>query len=171
MPWPFPDGESPAEENTAPVEPAETFSWTVYAKYKKSTVEKEYYTKDGQTIVRETGWRSGTFTIYTNTNQPPEIDVKNEDDLNIYDFYPDGVESVELNECWDGCWEDVTWPDDMPEEERERLQALIEEDGFFSVLEDAEDWMLDETEMWLVGPLVLEDSEGNVVADGDPDEE
>lgn len=150
-------------------------TWVIYAKYKKSTVEKEYFTKDGQTIVIENGWRGGRFQIETEGDEPPEVDVVNTDNidggLEIYSFYPDGVESVELLETYDGCWFDVEWPEDMPEEERERLQELFDEDGYYDVLESQEGWMHDETEMWLVGPLVLEDSDGNVVADGDPDKE
>lgn len=146
-------------------------NWTIYAKYKKSTVEREYFTKDGQTLVVETGWRGGSFSIITEGDEPPEVDVENEEGLDIYSFYPDGVETVELNECWDGCWQEIEWPDEMPEEERERLQELFDEDGYYDVLESQEDWMHDETEMWLNGPLVLEDGDGNVVADGDPDEE
>ena len=142
-------------------------TWTIYAKYKKSTVEKEYFTKDGQTIVIENGWRSGSFTITTESDEPPEIDVVNEDGLDIYSFYPDGVESVELIETYDGCWMDVEWPDDMSEEEQERLQELFDEDGYYDVLESQEGWMHDETEMWLTGPLVLEDADGNVIADGE----
>lgn len=150
-------------------------TWIIYAKYKKSTVEKEYFTKDGQTIVIENGWRGGRFQIETEGDEPPEIDVVNTDNidggLEIYSFYPDGVESVELLETYDGCWFDVEWPEDMPEEERKRLQERFDEDGYYDVLESQEGWMHDETEMWLVGPLVLEDSDGNVVADGEPDEE
>lgn len=146
-------------------------TWIIYAKYKKSTVEKEYFTKDGQTICIENGWRGGRFQIETEGDDPPEVDVVNEDELDIYSFYPDGVETVELLETYDGCWMDVTWPDDMPEEEQERLQELFDEDGYYSVLEEQEGWTHDETEMWLVGPLVLEDENGNVIADGDPDEE
>jgi len=146
-------------------------NWTIYAKYKKSTVEREYFTKDGQTIVIENGWRGGTFSIVTDDDEPPEVNVENANGLDIYSFYPSNVESVELNETYDGCWMEVEWPDEMPEEERERLQEMFDEDGYYDVLEGQEGWMHDETEMWLQGPLVLEDEEGNVVADGDPDEE
>lgn len=143
--------------------------WTISAKYKKSTIEREFWSKDGQTLYIETGWRSGSFSVTTEGDEPPEYDVENPDDLDVYSDYPDGVDSVELNETWDGCWTDFGWPDDMPEEERERLEARFEEDSFFEVLEE-EGWSQEECEMWLTGPLVLEDADGNVVADGDPEE-
>jgi hypothetical protein len=144
-------------------------TWTVYAKYKKSTVEREFFTKDGKSLYIETGWRSGSFLVETETDEPPAYDVENSDDLEVYGDYPEGVESVDLNETWDGCWTEYGWPDDMPEEERERLEARFEEDTYFEVLED-EGWEQDNCEMWLVGPLVIEDEDGNVVADGDSED-
>lgn len=143
-------------------------TWTLYAKYKKSTVEREFFTKDDQTICVETGWRGGSFNITTAGDDPPDYDVKNEEGAEIYGYYPDEVEELELDSTYDGCWMDVEWPEDMPEEERDRLQELIDEEGYFSALED-EGWSQTECEMWLHGPLVIEDSEGNVVADGEPD--
>lgn len=145
-------------------------TWKISAKYKKSTVEKEYFAKDGKFICVETGWRGGSFTITTEGDDPPDIDLLNEDDLNIYDAYVDGVESIELDHTYDGCWTDYEWPDDMPEEEQERLRELCNEEGYYDVLENQEGWSSYESEMWLVGPLVLEDADGNIVGDGDSQE-
>lgn len=145
--------------------------WKIRAKYKKSTVEKEYFEKDGKFIVVETGWRGGSFTIETNSDDPPDIDLVNEDEIDIYDAYVDGVERIELDHTYDGCWTDYEWPEDMPEEERERIQALCDEEGYYDALEHYEGWSSWETEMWLVGPLVLEDADGNIVGDGEPDEQ
>lgn len=145
-------------------------TWKIRAKYKKSTVEKEYFVKDDQTICVEIGWRSGSFYVTTEDDNPPKYDLINEDELNIYDAYIGGVESIELDSTWDGCWEEYEWPDDMPEEERERLKDLFAEEGYFSAL-DQEGWSSYETEMWLLGPLVLEDADGNIIADGELDED
>ena len=165
MAWP-----NGPDENSNDVEEKKTSkTWTLYAKYKKSTVEREEFTKDGESVVVETGWRSGSFTITTEGDDPPAYDVKNEDGVEIYGYYPDGVESVDLNETWDGCWQDVEWPDSVSEEEQERLQERFDEEGYYSVLVDEEGWDQGDTEMWLHGPLVIEDGDGNVVADGEPD--
>lgn len=146
-------------------------TWRISAKYKKSTIEKEYFEKDGQIICVETGWRGGDFIVTTEGNDPPDFDLVNDDDINIYDAYIDGVESIELNSTFDGCWTVYYWPDDMSEEEKERLEELCNEEGYYDALENQEGWSSYETEMWLVGPLLLEDENGNVVGDGDPDEE
>ena len=49
------------------------------------------------------------------------------------------------------------------EDEVERLTTLIEEEGSYAVEEDGDgDWYLDETEVWVWGPLEVTDDEGNV---------
>lgn len=140
--------------------------WIVRAKYKKSTVEREFFSKDGATIVVENGWRGGSFSIETDSDDLPDIYVTNEAGLNIYDFYPEGVVSVEMQETYDGCWMDIEFPEDMPEEEQERIQELIDDGYYYDALEE-EGFMHSETEMWLHGPLVVEDEDGNVVLDGE----
>ena len=59
-----------------------------------------------------------------------------------------------------GCWGGPEWPEDMPEEERERLQEVLDEEGSWA-LEETEGWYLSETEVWVWGPLVVTDDEGN----------
>ena len=167
MPWPLgPDDDNPDSGESTENKTLKT--WTLYAKYKKSTVEREHYTKDGQTIIVETGWRGGDFTVNTVGDDPPDIDVENEDGIDVYGHSSDNVDSIDTNSTYDGCWMDIEWPEDMPEEEQERLQELIDENGFYDALTE-EGWDQTDGEMWLHGPLVIEDSDGNVVADGEPD--
>jgi hypothetical protein len=65
---------------------------------------------------------------------------------------------------WDGCWEDIEFPEDMAEEEQERLQELIEEEGdIYDVLENQEGWNQSDTEAWIWGPILIEDEEGNQI--------
>ena len=42
----------------------------------------------------------------------------------------------------------------MPEEEKDRLMELIEEEGFYA-LEDQEDWYSSDTECWIWGPIEI----------------
>jgi hypothetical protein len=85
-------------------------------------------------------------------------------------LYGDNIESSDLVEMFDGgCWGDteITGIDD--EEEVERLQEFVSENGSYA-LEDEGDWYLDETEVWVWGPLEVEDEDGNVriiIADED----
>ena len=55
------------------------------------------------------------------------------------------------------------------EEEVERLEEFISEEGAWA-LEDEGDWYLDETEVWVWGPLLVIDEDGNeriIIADDD----
>jgi hypothetical protein len=151
--------------------------WTVKTYYKKSIEEHEHFTKDGMTIVRKTGWRSGSWTVTTSDDNLPEFEFGfvpggdgSKDSINMYDFPGPNIEDVELIETWDGCWEDYDWPENMDEEEQERLQELIEEEGLYA-LEDEEGWLSNETEMWIWGPIeILNDKDETVriiIADKD----
>jgi hypothetical protein len=52
----------------------------------------------------------------------------------------------------------------MDDEEQERLQELIEEEGdIYDVLENQEGWSQSDTEAWIWGPILIEDSNGNRV--------
>ena len=145
-------------------------NWKVSTYYKKSCEEHEHYVKDGQTIVRKTGYRGCSFFVETNNDNPPEFEFDfvpggdgNKDSINMYDCYYNNIENVELDSMWDGCWEDIDFPEDMADEEQERLMEVIEEHGVYSALEDEEGWSQNETEAWVWGPILIEDEEGNQV--------
>jgi hypothetical protein len=154
-------------------------NWKVSPYYKKSCEEHEQYTKDGMTIIRKTGFRGASFFVETSDDNPPEFDFDfvpggdgKKDSIDMYNCYGNNIENVELDSMWDGCWEDIVYPDEMDEEEQERLAELIEEEGdVYDVLENQEGWMLDETEAWIWGPILIEDEAGNqvriIVADED----
>ena len=82
-------------------------TWTLSAKYKKSTIEREHFVKDGQYITVENGWRGGSFIVTTEDDEIPKYDVVNTNGTDIYDDYPINVEEVELNDTYDGCWLDI----------------------------------------------------------------
>jgi len=165
MNWPFPKLESLTNESEIK---KELTAWTVSTYYKKSIEEHEEYTKDGMTIIRKTGWRGGSWTVSTNDGNPPEFEFTEvpggdgkTDSISIYDAYGNNIEEVELNETWDGCWEDIEWPEDIDDEERERLEALIEEEGFYALEEDG--WYQGDSATYLWGPILIEDEAGNQV--------
>lgn len=156
MAWP-----NGPDENTKAEEKKPLTAWTVSTYYKKSIEEHEEYTKDGMTIIRKTGWRGGTWTVYTNDGNPPVFDFTEvpggdgkTDSISIYDAYSNNIEEVELNETWDGCWEDIEWPDDIDEEEQERLEALIEEEGFYAIEEEG--WYQGDSATYIWGPILIE---------------
>jgi hypothetical protein len=115
---------------------------------KKNVEEIEFWYKDGKTIKRTTGFRWGT--VYCESDERPEIDLENPDGLEVfatdYDF--------ELDNLDDGHYCDVEYPDDMSEEEQERMDELWNEDSYSAWEEEG--WSNDDTETWFNGPLDLE---------------
>lgn len=145
-------------------------TWTVEPYHKKSVEEHEHFIKDGRTVIRKTGWRWARWTVETSDNNPPEFDFCEvpggngaRDSINMYDACAHNVEDVEFVESFDGCWEDIEWPNDMDEDEQERLQEAIDEDGFYEVMEEQEGWLQDDTDMWIWGPIAIKDADDNIV--------
>ena len=116
-------------------------------KYKKSITEKQFWTKDGKTIIYSTGWRWG----YARYDDEPDVDMNLEDneEVNIYD-----LGDVIDHSFDDGCWADWEFPDDMDEEEQEQILVAYDEnydDGLYEL-----GWECNDTEVWFSGPLELE---------------
>lgn len=154
-------------------------NWKVSPYFKKSCEEHELYYKDGMTIRRKTGFRGADFFVETTDDNPPEFEFDfvpggdgRKDSLNMYNLPGSNIENVELDSMWDGCWEDFDFPEEMDEDERARLEELIEESGdVYDVLENQEGWRQDDCEAWIWGPILIEDENGNqvriIVADED----
>jgi len=124
-------------------------TWKLSTASKKNAVEKQFWTKEGVIITREEGYRWGTF--YCESDEQPDIDLDNEDGYLLTNSEYDW----ELDCLDDGCWVDWDFPEDMSEEEQERIQELCEED-FIEGLE-SDGWINDDTEYWFYGPLELEE--------------
>jgi len=123
-------------------------TWELTTEHKKSAIEVQLWYKDGQVIRKLEGYRWGTFTC--ESDECPDIDLVNED--SEYQLDGDGYD-WELNELNDGCWTEWTFPDDMPEEEQQRLQDLWN-DLWYDGLE-SNGWTHDDTEYYFVGPMKL----------------
>lgn len=136
-------------------------TWTVSASQKKSTTEREFFMKDGQTIIVDEVWRTADFTVETTGDEPPAYDQFEDEDVLIADSHgtggslPDNVISAVNDDCFDGVSLDIKYPSDMPESEQKRLAKLIEEEGDFTAL-DSEGWEADGVEYWIAGPLDIE---------------
>lgn len=145
-------------------------NWKVSTYYKKSVEEHEYYYKEGQSIVRKTGFRGCSFYVETNDDRPPEFEFDyvpggdgKLDSIDMYNCCVNNIENVELDSMWDGCWEDFDFPEDMTEEEQERLLEAFGETSVYEVLEGEEGWSQNDTEAWIWGPILIEDESGNQV--------
>jgi len=110
--------------------------WSVKPEWKKSIIERQEWSKDGQTFLYEIGWRWGEFHVYTDDDNPPNIEAG-------VDIYNCDYES-ELIETSDGCWEDYDY-DDCDEETREWLEEFLEENSVFDLEEHG--WHSGDTEM------------------------
>jgi len=126
--------------------------WRLSTVEKKRAIELEYWThnESNHSVVYETGFRWGSVFVFTDDDNPPEIDLKNADGLNVYSLDYE----TELEFLDDGCWSDWEFPDEMTEEERNALQEGWEEDGY-DYMEGA-GWYSDETQVWFDGQLELE---------------
>jgi hypothetical protein len=111
-------------------------TWSVKPTWKKSIIERQEWFKDGQSFVYETGWRWGEFLVYTEDDNPPEIEAG----VDIYNCDYD----TELVECSDGCWDDYDF-DGCDEKTREWLEEFLEENSVFDLEEHG--WFNSDTEM------------------------
>lgn len=126
-------------------------NWVLTTVEKKNVEEYEFWTKDGRTIKRITGFRWGT--VYCESDEKPEINLDNPDGISVFDCGYD----FELDNLDDGWYADVEYPDDMNEEEQERMNELWEEDSYDGW--EGEGWSQDECETWFHGPLSLEEQQ------------
>jgi len=122
-------------------------TWKLSTAEKKSCTQIEFFKKGELVAQREIGWR----WCWARYSEKP--------DLSNYDPNKDQIELYSLGdvndmEQDDSCWEEWTWPDEIDEAEAERLEEIYEEDGDEGL--ENEEWVLDDTEYWVSGPLDLE---------------
>jgi hypothetical protein len=110
--------------------------WSIKPTWKKSIIERNFYHKDGNTFIVETGWRWGEFTCETEDDNPPELAAG----VDLWDCEYD-VELVETN---DGCWEEHDM-DGCDDETREWLEEFLEENSWLELEEYG--WMPGDTQM------------------------
>lgn len=130
--------------------------WKVSTVDKKNVFEHELWQKDDFVIRRITGFRWGTVLIETEDDNPPVLDQTDGPGADGVDMYNTDY-NWELDNLSDGWYEDFIWPDDMEEEERDRLLELWEEDSYGGWEEEG--WVQYETECWFHGPLDIEKDE------------
>lgn len=104
-------------------------TWKVTPVWKKSIIERQEWLKDDQRLVVETGWRWGSFEVYTDDDNPPELEPG-------VDMFDCGYE-CEMIETNDGCWEEHDY-DDCDPETVEWLEKFLEENSVFDLEEH--DW-------------------------------
>lgn len=135
--------------------------WKVSPADKKSIEEHEMWEKDGMLIRRITGWRSGSWIVTTSNDEEPQFErtcvpngTPDEDSIDMNCACENNIEDIEMIETYDGWYGDVNWPDELDDDERERLEELWEEE-FYDGWE-GEGWVQTDTEMWVWGDLDIE---------------
>ena len=120
-------------------------TWSVKPEWKKSIIERQYMRKDDNVLIVETGWRWGEFHVYTDDDNPPEL----EPGVDIYNCDYE----TELVETTDGCWEEHDM-DGCDDETREWLEEFLEENSYFDLEEHG--WVFDDCEMIIDCDLSIE---------------
>lgn len=111
-------------------------TWKVTPLWKKSIIERSYMIKDGNRLMIETGWRWGSFEVYTDDDEPPVLEPG-------VDMFACGYE-CEMIETNDGCWEEYDY-DDCDDETREWLEEFLEDNSWLDLEEHG--WSNDDCEM------------------------
>lgn len=154
-------------------------SFNVRTYYKKSVEQHEHYVQregTGRITVKD-GFRRAEFRVETSDDQFPDFEFVEvpggdgrRDSLDMYSLTGSNIEDSELIEMFDGgCWGDVEITGIDDDEEVERLEEFIDEEGAYA-LEDEGDWYLEDTEVYIWGPIEVEDEQGNIriiIADED----
>lgn len=125
--------------------------WKVEPTEIKSIVEVEYYVKGKNKLRVETGWRWGSFYVYTEDNTPPVFDPE----VNIYD----SGYKVELIETNDNCWTDIE-SDECDKKTQKWLDEFLEENDVSDL--DSEGWRARDSETFITCDVDVELVEGDV---------
>jgi len=132
--------------------------WKVTPVDKKSIEEHELWEKDGMAIRRIRSFRNGTWIVTTDNDQEPNFEFQavpfgspDKDSVDMNSAIDNNIEDVELDEVVDSWYEDVIWPDDMDDEEKERLSDLWDEGEYIAWEDDG--WSNTDTQMWVWGDL------------------
>jgi len=151
--------------------------FSVKTYYKKSCEQHEYFVqREGEGRIKVVdGFRFCEYKIETNDDKFPEFEFTfvpggdgKKDSLDLNNLTGKNIEYSELVEMFDGgCWGGVEVEGIEDEDEVEELEEFISENGAYA-LEDEDEWYLDETEVWVWGPLEVTDEDGNtriIIAD------
>jgi len=121
--------------------------WRISNYYKKEAVESQFWTKGDLVIIKNEGFRWGTWEC--ESEERPNIDLTNEHGYELLN----SEYNWDMIEMDDGCWLDWSWDDGMNEKDRDHIMQLWEENYFEGLESDG--WSNNETEHWIYGPIRL----------------
>lgn len=127
-------------------------TWELTTEWKKSAVEQQFWHKDDKVIIRNEGFRWGTFTVVSDTRPLSDEDLRNESDYFEVGSIDNG-ENWELVDLTDGCWAEVEKGLNCTDEDLAAFEAAWEENWYEGV--EGLGWSHNDTEYYLNGPLKL----------------
>jgi hypothetical protein len=137
-------------------------TWTIRTQHKKSVVQREDWTNDTSIITKNTWYRWGAFVIESEGKTPPKLDLVNDEGIDIFTD-----PRIPEYEATDITTEQIEWPLDMPDDERENLKLRFDLEGFDQVMESLKGWTQVTNQMYFHGPLQLENFSGKVIRQGE----
>jgi hypothetical protein len=130
--------------------------WKLSNLQKKSCEERSTWVKGNQVVTRIVGWRWGSFIVETTDDNPPDgITEDNEEGINIRDHEGKNIVSIDLDNLEDVVYGDFDYPIVITEEQQAEIEYGCERKGYYSYFEE-NDWELDDTEVWFMGPLEID---------------
>ena len=139
-------------------------NWKLSPLWKKNAVEKQFWYKDGKVIIREEGYRWGTFYVTSEERPLTNKELKNDEGYELGCI--DNDECWELDSLDDGCWVEYTAGNgETTEEDIEEFEEAWDEDFFEGA--EAAGWSNDDTEYWFYGPLELTNEDTSEVFNGE----
>jgi hypothetical protein len=126
-------------------------TWKLSTYWKKSSIERQIWVKDDKVIIREEGYRWGTFYVQSDERPLTDAELVNEHGYELGCL--DNDECWELDSLDDGCWADTEAGRNCTEEDLEAFEEAWEENYTEGVEELG--WSNDDTEFEFQGPLVL----------------
>lgn len=112
--------------------------WKVTPTWKKSIVERNYWTKGNDEVTHEIGWRWGEF-FFESDDEPSDL---KDGDFNVFDC---GYDLIDFSTD-DGCWEetDISIED---EDEYDNVSEFLAENSVYDLEESG--WSCNDSEMWI----------------------
>lgn len=126
-------------------------TWKLSTYWKKSSIERQIWVKDDKVIIREEGYRWGTFFVQSDERPLTDRELINDHGYELGCL--DNDECWELESLDDGCWADTEAGRNCTEEDLEAFEEAWEENSYEGVEELG--WSNDDTEFEFQGPLVL----------------
>ena len=138
-------------------------TWKLSNYYKKSAIERQFWSNGDKVIIREEGYRWGTFYCECDERPLTDRELINEHGYELGCMDDDVC--WEMEEMMDGCWADTEAGRNCTDEDLEAFEEAWEENHYEGVEELG--WSNDDTEFEFQGPLLLVNEDTGEEFNGD----